>query len=98
MFIHTVLWNLQDGKSMDDCKKIKDLLYALKPLIKELKDVKFGYCEKKDDAAFRQITLITYFDNEEDYVVYRDHPEHLKVKEEIKKVFQDRVVSDVEVK
>ncbi len=97
MFIHTVLWNLQEGKTIEDYKKIEGLLLELKGLIAELKEAKVGYSEVTPNENTRQICLVTYFDNEDDYIVYRDHPEHVRVKEEIGKVFKDRVVADVEV-
>ncbi len=97
MYIHTVLWNLQEGKTKEDYKKIEGLLLALKPVIKELKEAKVGFSDIEPNENSRQICLVTYFENEEDYIVYRDHPEHVKVKEEIQKVFKDRVVSDVAI-
>ncbi len=97
MFIHTVLWNLQEGKTVEDYKKIEALLLALKPMIKELKEAKVGFSGAEPNENTRQICLVTSFDTEEDYVVYRDHPEHVKVKEEIQKVFKDRVVADVRI-
>ncbi len=97
MFIHTVLWNLQEGKTIEDYKKIEALLLALKPVIKELKEAKVGFTDLTPNENTRQICLVTYFENEDEYIVYRDHPEHVKVKEEIAKVFKDRVVADVKV-
>lgn len=94
-FIHTVLWNLQEGKSYEDYKKIADLLIELKDLIPELKEAEVGFSDVKADESSRQICLVTYFEREEDYIVYRDHPEHVRVKGEIQKVFTDRVVADV---
>ncbi len=97
MFIHTVLWNIQEGKTREDFNKVQKSMYNLKSLIPELKDVKFGFNEKKGDELTRQITLVTYFENEKDYIVYRDHEEHLKVKDELKNLVCDRISSDVEI-
>lgn len=95
MYIHTVLWNLQEGKTKEDYKKIAEALLALTETIEELKRAEVGFSDFAPDESTRQICLLTYFDSEEDYIVYRDHEEHMKVKAEIQKVFKDRVVSDV---
>ncbi len=97
MYIHTVLWNLQEGKTKEDYEKIKVLLLELKDLIKELKFAKVGFSDIEPNENTRQICLVTHFENEQEYIVYRDHPEHIRVKEEIHKVFKDRVVSDVAI-
>ncbi len=97
MFIHTVLWNIQEGKTKEDFKKVQEMMYGLKDLIPELNEVHFAYNENKGDESTRQITLITIFDNEANYIVYRDHKDHLKVKEELVNLVCDRISSDVEI-
>ncbi len=95
MFVHTVLWNLKKEKNKNDFLKIEELIKSLGKLIPELKYSKMGFNENISSEFERQVILITHFDNEKDYIVYRDHPEHLKVKDEIAKVFENRIVSDV---
>ncbi len=98
MFIHIVLWNFKSQQDRDKkFKEAKEKLYALKNDISELKEIELGLSNTITQDFQREVCLITKFDSEKDYIVYRDHEKHLKVKEFLGTVFENRIVSDVTI-
>ncbi len=96
MFVHIVLWNFKNAENRDEEFKIaRDKLYNLKNIIPELKSIEFGLAKPASNELERDVALITKFDDVEGYNVYKNHSDHLKVKDYLVTIFKDRVVSDV---
>ena len=97
MFNHIVLFKLKDFQN-DQLKseirdQIKNGLLALKEKIKELKYLEVGNNFELNASSF-DIGLVTRFDSEEDFIFYRDHPEHQKVVALVRANTVDRAVVD----
>lgn len=97
MFNHLVLFKLkdfQDDRLKADIRdQITNALLGLKNKISVLKELEAGANFELASASF-DIGLITRFDSYEDFVVYRDHPEHLKVVSLVRANTVDRAVVD----
>lgn len=97
MFNHIVLFKLKEFT--DDAVKtgirgeIKSALLGLKDKISELKYIEVGSNFELNGASF-DISLITRFDDQAGFEVYRDHPEHLKVVGLVRANTVDRSVVD----
>jgi len=97
MFNHIVLFKLKDFQN-DQLKseirdQIKNGLLALKEKIKELKYLEVGNNFELNASSF-DIGLVTRFDSQEDFIMYRDHPEHQKVVGLVRANTVDRAVVD----
>ena len=92
MFKHAVMWKLKDN-SGDGADRIKNGLYALRPIIPEIRNMTV-YKDIKHTPASYDLLLLAEFENESDYLVYADHPEHVKVKKLIGELTEDRVILD----
>ncbi len=96
MYVHIVLWNFKNRENREEeFKTAREKLYSLKSVIPELQSIELGLAENQPNELEREVALITRFNNLEDYNVYKDHHEHLKVKDYLVTIFQDRVVSDI---
>ena len=94
MYRHVVLWKFKSNEDSDR-EKVKNALYALLPLIPEIKKMAISKDIGHTPMSF-DLMLDTEFDNEEDYKVYAVHPEHMKVKEIVHELICDRVTLDCE--
>jgi hypothetical protein len=97
MFNHIVLFKLKEFNN-DQIKseirdQIKKSLLELKGKIAELKYIEVGNNFELNASSF-DISLVTRFDSFEDFVVYRDHPEHQKVVGLVRPNTVDRAVVD----
>ena len=66
---------------------------GLRPVIPGIKGMAV-YKDIKHTPASYDLMLYTEFENESDYLVYADHPEHVKVKKLIGELTSDRVILD----
>ena len=100
MIRHVVMWRLKteaEGKSkQENMELIKDSLYALVPVISEIKKMEIGFDVKHTDMSM-DLLLLTEFDSLDALAIYANHPEHLKVAEYVRKVIETRVVLDCEI-
>lgn len=97
MFNHIVLFKLKDFQNDQLKTEVRDqickALLGLKEKITELKYLEVGYNFELNGSSF-DISLITRFDAQEDFLNYRDHPEHLKVVSLVRENTVDRAVVD----
>ena len=100
MIRHVVLWKFKDcaeGASMtDNRKKATELLYALRPIIPEIKRMEIGADISRTEMSY-DLLLLTEFDTQADLKTYAEHPEHLQVAKFIRAVTESRVVLDCEI-
>ena len=100
MFKHIVMWKLKDtaegANKKENLQKMKSMLEALKPKIKEIKFLEVGL-SVSDVTDFYDIVLTTEFKDAKDKDTYQKHPEHQKVAEFIGKVRLERKVVDYNV-
>lgn len=75
---------------------VRDSLYALKPIIPEIKRMEIGFDIFGTDMSYDMI-LLTEFDSIADLETYKNHHEHLKVSGYVAKVKEARVVVDCEI-
>ncbi len=95
MFKHLVFFRLKDENKAENARKVKEMLDGLKASIPQIKQLETGINIKPGDAA-SDVSLYTAFDNEADFLIYRDHPSHLKVVEFILSVCSERRYVDFE--
>ena len=100
MIRHVVMWKFKsraEGKSKEEnMASVKESLYALVPVISEIKKMEVGIDVKHTDASM-DLMLITEFDSLDTLAVYAVHPAHVKVAEYVRKVTESRVVLDHEI-
>lgn len=100
MVKHIVMWKLK--KQNDTAKRIaaaleiKKSLERLTSTIYEIKDLEVGMNFSMSDKAY-DIVLYTEFDSKKDLEHYMNHPEHVKVKNFIDGIVEDRTVVDYEI-
>lgn len=97
MVRHIVMWRFKDnaeGKTkQENMQYIKERLYALKDLIPEIKSMEIGINVNKSEAAYDMV-LISVFEDIEALERYVANPGHQKVSEYVKKVRNERAVTD----
>lgn len=100
MIKHIVLWKLKEnveGKSKPEtAKELQAALEGLKGKIREIQGLEVGINFNPADTA-SDVSLYTEFKTREDLDKYQKHPEHMKVVEIVKKLTQERRVSDYEI-
>lgn len=100
MIRHVVMWKFKseaEGKTREENMEIvKNSLYALLPVISELKRMEIGFDITHSDMSM-DLMLLTEFDSVEDMKAYAQHPEHLKVSTYVQKVIETRLVLDCEI-
>ena len=100
MIRHVVMWKLKAnavGKSkLENMEWIREQLYALVPMIPEIKRMEIGFDITGSDMSM-DLMLLTEFDSVESLGIYAKHPAHVKVSEYICKVIETRVVLDCEI-
>ena len=100
MIRHVVMWKFKseaEGKTREENMEIvRNSLFALLPVISELKKMEIGFDITHSDMSM-DLMLLTEFDSVEDMKAYAVHPEHLKVSTYVRKVIETRVVLDCEI-
>lgn len=100
MIRHVVMWKFKaeaEGKTREENMEIvKNSLFALLPVISELKKMEIGLDITHSDMSM-DLMLLTEFDSVEDMTAYAQHPEHLKVSTYVRKVVETRVVLDCKI-
>lgn len=100
MIRHIVMWKFKEngeGKTKaENMKTVTESLYALRPVITELRRIEIGEDISHTDMSM-DLVLLTEFDSVEDMKKYATHPEHLKVSSYVRKVIETRVVLDCEI-
>ena len=96
MIRHVVMWKFKDENKKNNMLHAREILYALKPVIPELRRMEIGFDVSGTDMSY-DMMLLTEFDSVEDMKTYAAHPEHLKVSSFIRSVILQRVVLDCEI-
>ncbi|MBQ8850469.1 MAG: Dabb family protein [Clostridia bacterium] len=100
MIRHVVMWKFKpeaEGKTkLENMEWVREHLYALMPIIPEIKRMEIGFDVKHTDMSM-DLLLLTEFDSMEALATYAEHPEHLKVSQYVRKVIETRVVLDCEI-
>ena len=100
MIRHVVMWkfkNEAEGKTREENMAIvRDRLYALLPIIPELRKMEIGLDISHTDMSM-DLMLVTEFDSVADMKKYAEHPEHLRVSAYVRQVIETRVVLDAEM-
>lgn len=100
MIRHTVMWKFKpyaEGKSrIENMETVRDSLYALAPIIPEIRRMEIGFDVLGTDASM-DLMLLTEFSSLDELKIYAEHEEHLKVASYVKKVTETRVVLDCEI-
>ena len=100
MIRHVVMWKFKEvgeGKTKaENLDIVRDKLFALLPIIPELKKMEIGKDVSHTDMSY-DLILITEFENLDDLHTYAVHPEHLKVSGYVRSVVESRVVLDCEI-
>jgi len=98
MIKHIVFWAIAegaDGKTVaESAQIIKEGLERLVGIVDGLRKAEVGM--NLNDDKFN-LCLYSEFDSMEQLEAYQTHPEHMKVREFVKKVRTDRAVVDFEV-
>ncbi len=97
MVKHIVMWTVSEfaeGKTKkENVQEIKDQLEGLKDLIQEIQFLEVGINFNKTEDAY-DIVLVTEFKNSEALTRYQDHPEHIRVRDFLRKVRVKHTVVD----
>lgn len=100
MIRHVVMWKFKDeakGKTRtENMEWVREHLYALVPVIPEIKRMEIGFDVKHTDMSM-DLMLLTEFDSMETLSIYANHPAHLAVSEYVRAVIETRVVLDCEI-
>ncbi len=96
MIRHVVMWKFKEENKTENMEHARQILYALKPIIKEIRRMEIGFDVLKTDMSY-DMMLLTEFDSLADLKTYAVHPEHLKVSEFVRSVIESRVVLDCEL-
>lgn len=91
MFKHIVMWKLNED-SLSNTKEgnaelIKSTLEQLPPLISQIDSYEVGINLQDGDRTL-DIVLISEFKNQNDFEIYRTHPDHIKAVEIIRELSQ----------
>lgn len=93
MIKHIVMWKLKEDATIDDARKIKELLERLKDICEGAIEVEVGIDTLKS-AQSMDVSLYSVFESKEALENYNSHPEHLKAVDFIKSVVCERVAVD----
>ncbi len=100
MIRHVVMWKLKENgegrTKQENMEWIREHLYALLPVLPEIKRMEIGFDITGSDMSM-DLMLLTEFDTVETMKRYAEHPEHLKVSAYVRKVIETRVVLDCEI-
>lgn len=91
MFKHIVMWKLSedapDRPKKESAELIKAALEQLPPRISQIVSYEVGVNLQDGDRTF-DVVLLSEFQDENDFEIYRSHPEHIKVVELIRELTQ----------
>lgn len=77
MIRHAVMFSFKDGTTEDQKEAVRAALQRMPELIPEIRSYRFG-----DDLGLRDdnfdFVVTADFDDVDDYLVYREHPDHQK--------------------
>ncbi len=97
MIKHIVMWKLREvaecGDRIQNAKKMKHDLEALKSKIPQIKQIEVGLNSLTSEGSY-DVVLYSEFDTEKDLETYQKHPDHMKVAEFISTVKERRAVVD----
>lgn len=97
MIRHAIMWKFKDSHNGEDKTQIMDraeaMLSALRPIIPEIKAMKFERDVLRSERSFDVIYMVE-FDSLEALEIYRVHPEHQKVAAYIGEVSAAQAVTD----
>jgi hypothetical protein len=97
MIKHIVMFRFKDfaegADRAENIKSLKSRLEALENIIDEIKFFEVGVNFGNSDAAY-DLALCSEFESKEDLYSYQKNPEHMKVADFVKKVCENRGVSD----
>ena len=100
MIRHVVMWKFKDGAEgktkLENMEWVREHLYALLPIIPEIKRMEIGFDIMGTDMSM-DLMLLTEFNSVEEMKIYANHPEHLNVSKYVRKVIETRVVLDCEI-
>ena len=77
MFRHVVMFNFKYGTTDEQKEGVRSALHRLPDLIPEIRNYRFGDDLRLRDDNF-EFVVTADFDSRDDFVVYRDHPDHQK--------------------
>ena len=97
MVKHIVMWTLAEfaeGKQKEEIiQEVKAQLEGLKDSIQEIQFLEVGINFNTTEDAY-DIVLVTEFKNKEALTRYQDHPEHIRVRDFLRKVRVKHTVVD----
>lgn len=97
MIKHIVMFRFKDfadgANKTENIESLKSRLKALEDIIDEIKFFEVGINFGNTDASY-DLALCSEFESKEDLYSYQKHPEHVKVADFVKKVCENRVVTD----
>ena len=100
MIRHVVMWKFKEeaeGKSrLENMEMVRERLYALVPIIPEIKKMEIGFDVKHTEASM-DLMLLTEFDSLDALAIYAEHPDHLAVGAYVRAVTEKRIVLDCEI-
>lgn len=96
MLRHIITWNYKDGftddENMENALRIKSGFESLTGVIDEIVEMKIYINELSSSS--KDIILNSLFENEEALEAYKEHPEHVKVRDFVRTVVQNRECID----
>ena len=100
MIRHVVMWKFKEeaeGKSrLENMEIVRERLYALVPIIPEIKKMEIGFDVKHTEFSM-DLMLLTEFDSLDALAAYAEHPDHLAVGAYVRAVTEKRIVLDCEI-
>ena len=75
---HVVMFRWSDAAPADHPARVQSALATLPGLIPEIRDYRFGPNLGINPGTY-DVVVVADFDDEESYLVYRDHPAHQAV-------------------
>ena len=100
MIRHVVMWKFKEeaeGKSrLENMEIVRERLYALVPIIPEIKKMEIGFDVKHTEFSM-DLMLLTEFDSLDALAAYAEHPDHLAVGVYVRAVTEKRIVLDCEI-
>ena len=96
MIRHVVMWKFKEENKKANMEHAREILYALKPVITELRRMEIGFDFSCTDMSY-DMMLVTEFDSLEALHTYKVHEAHVAVAQYVAKVTTARVVLDAEM-
>ena len=97
MVKHIVMWTLAEiaegKKKEENLEEVKTRLKGLKDSIEEIQSLEVGINFNTTEDAY-DLVLVTEFNDKEALIRYQDHPEHIRVRDFLRKVRLKHAVVD----